>query len=171
MVAYTVQNKGSFMSKLLSSDCFDSFLLEEARIKMAVSYVIDGHLNRDFYSSEEWEDASQRPYELQPWSLMRGVCHDLIKGTKAPSAFSFVLHLKPEFIGRTLSEVSADTVSAVQALVLNIRLDSTGLHLVTGVSMRGFSLDKSPDKIWDKTMERFLASKGINVSDAMQDNP
>ncbi len=163
MMAFTVLSKGAFMSKLLSSDVFDSFLLEEARIRMAVSYVIDGHLNKDFYSSEEWEEAAKEPSGLIEWSRVRGTCRDLIKGTRAPSAFSFVFHLKSEYMGRTLAEVPAETNDLVQALLLNIRLDNTGLHLVTGVSMRGFTTDRSPERVWDRTVSRFLAAKGIDT--------
>lgn len=163
MMAFTVNSKGAFMSKLLSSDTFDSFLLEEARIKMGVSYVIDGHLNRDFYSPEEWEEAGKEPSGLTEWSAVRATCRDLIKGKRAPSAFSFVFHLKSEYMDRTLAEVPADTRNFVQALLLNIRLDSTGLHLVTGVSMRGFTTDRSPEKVWDRTVSRFLAARGIDT--------
>ena len=68
MVSFTIHNVGPFMSKLLSSDCFDSFLLEEAVIRMAVTYTIDGHLNKDFLESDadaDPVDPVQRPFIMK----------------------------------------------------------------------------------------------------------
>lgn len=168
MVAFAIHNLGPFMSKLLSSDCFDSFLLEEAVIRMAATYTIDGHWNKDFFGSDapgDFSDPAQRPFLMQPWSEARLICRDIIKGKKAPASFRFTLILKPEFVEKTLRddpELLPGTLEAVQSLAINIRLDSGGLHLITGVSMRSFVADKSPDHIWDRTMERFLAAKSID---------
>ena len=165
MTAFTIHNIGSFMSKLLSSDCFDSFLLEEAVIRMAVTYTIDGHLNRNFYESDVWDDPTQRPFIMQPWSEARGICREMIRGKKAPASLRITLRLKPEPMAKTLAgdkDLQPGTADAVGALVVNIRLDDTGLHLITGVSWKSFSMDKAPDRIWDRTMERFLAAKGID---------
>lgn len=170
MVSFTIHNVGPFMSKLLSSDCFDSFLLEEAVIRMAVTYTIDGHLNKDFYESDadgDSRDPVQRPFLMQPWSEARGICREIIKGKRAPSSFRFTLCLKSEFVTATLKEapdLQPGTLEAVSALEINIRLDSGGLHLVTGVSMNTFVADKSPDRVWDHTVERFLAGKGIDFA-------
>ena len=43
------------MGKLLGTECFDSFLLEEAVITTYNTFRIDGRINREFYSDEEWE--------------------------------------------------------------------------------------------------------------------
>ena len=164
MVAFTIHSIGSFMSKLLSTDCFDSFLLEEAIIRMAVTYTIDGHLNRNFYESDVWDDPMQRPFIMQPWSDARGICREMIRGKKAPSSLRITLQLKPDAMEKTLSgdkDILPGTAEAVGALAVNIRLDDTGLHLVTGVSWKSFSMDKAPERIWDRTMERFLMAKGI----------
>lgn len=174
MVSLLVNNKGSFMSKLLSSDCFDSFLLEEATIQMAVTFRIDGRLNRDFFDSDEWKDSERRPYELSPWSHVRGYCHDCIKGRKAPAGFRFILQLKPEYVSASLSDVPENTKAAVSSLAINIRMSTPlsdedalpqnnvgDIHIVTGISMKTFTLDKSAEPAWDRTIERFLTSKGI----------
>ena len=134
---------------------------------MAVTYTIDGHLNQNFYESDVWEDPAQRPFSMQPWSQVRGICREMIKGKRAPASFRFTLQLKPEYVGKTLSSGQAlqpGTREAVCALVINIRMDEKGLQLVTGVAMQGFVMDKAPDRIWDQTMERFLASKGMEFT-------
>ena len=167
MVAFTIHNIGLFMSKLLSTDCFDSFLLEEAVIRMAVTYTIDGHLNRNFYESDVWDDPAQRPFIMQPWSEARGICREMIRGKKAPASLRITLQLKPEPMAKTLAgdkDLLPGTVDAVGALAVNIRLDDTGLRLITGVSWKSFSMDREPERIWDRTMDRFLAAKGIECT-------
>ena len=52
MLAIQIKDVKTFMSKLLSGNTFDSFLLEEAQIHTFNTFVIDGHQNRDFYTKE-----------------------------------------------------------------------------------------------------------------------
>ncbi len=165
MISLRIVGKGPFMSKLLSSDSFDSFLLEEAVIKMAATFSIDGHLNKEFYPGDVWEDSAQRPYDFAPWSEMRSFCHDCIKGKTAPAGFRFTLQLKPEYIAKVLAGLPEQTVSSVKALGINIRLDGTGIHVITIVSMKTFTLDKSAEPIWDKTMQKFLNARGITFEE------
>lgn len=162
MISLRIKNKGAFMSGLLSSTMFDSFLLEEATIEMAATLHLDGHLNRTFFSEDVWKDPKQRPYEYATWSEMRGCCRDFIKGKTAPSAFRFVLHLRPDYLDKTLETVPASTKEAVEALGLSIRLDASGIHVVTGVAMNTFVPDKSAEKVWDRTMQHFLTAKEMD---------
>ena len=53
MLALELTNVKDFMNKLLKSETFDNFLLQEAVITSAASYVIDGHIHDGFFSSEE----------------------------------------------------------------------------------------------------------------------
>ncbi|MEE1050628.1 MAG: DUF5721 family protein, partial [Lachnospiraceae bacterium] len=91
MIALKIVKNGSFMSKILAGDAFDSFLLEEARIRMAVTWDIDGHLNEQFYPADVWKDPEQRPYDRTQWKEIRPYIYDIIKGKQAPSSFHFVL--------------------------------------------------------------------------------
>ena len=90
MIALKIVKNGSFMSKILAGDAFDSFLLEEARIRMAVTWDIDGHLNEQFYPADVWKDPEQRPYDRTQWKEIRPYIYDIIKGKQAPSSFHFV---------------------------------------------------------------------------------
>jgi hypothetical protein len=178
MIHLQAEQLGTFMGKLFSSDSFDSFLLEEASIRTAVTWDLDGHLNRDFYTAEEWDDKTARPWDLLPWSEIRPLCRELIKGKKAPVSFRFVLQLKPEYLSRTLhaGAKSASDMSAaarptadsgtpsslpVSALLLNIRYDGSAASILTGVSYSTFTLDRSAEALWDKTVIRFLESREI----------
>ena len=50
---------------------------------------------------------------------------------------------------------------AVSAFCLNVRLENGKMHLITGVSMKTFTVDRTPEQIWDKTIRRFLTAKDI----------
>lgn len=154
MKSYKIANVGSFMTQLLTSECFDSFLLEEASIHMAATYRIDGRRNPEF--------ASEDSYSYIPWSEIRGICREMIKGSVAPTAFQFTLRLKPQYVADTLRSCdSADTAQCVGSLAINIRLADNGLHIITGIAMQEFTMDKSAERIWDHTVDRFLNSKGV----------
>lgn len=163
MIALKITNIKQFMAKLLGSEDFDSFLLEEASISTYNTFMIDGHQNKDFYSTEEWEDKELRPYELSTWKKLRPICFDLIKGKHTPTAFRFVLHLIPDHVAAILEKGdTAVTPQEVRAFVLNIKYDGATLILVTGTSFHTFLMDKTPDTIWDNAVKKFLAKREIS---------
>ena len=95
MIALEIASTKNFMKHLLSGETFDDFLLEECTISTANTYTIDGHINIDFFPPEE-RDLTALPYSFRPWSELKNLCFDLIKGKYTPLFFKFVLHLKPE---------------------------------------------------------------------------
>ncbi len=164
MLALQITSTKNFMSQLLAGDTFDIFLLEEATIGTANTYTIDGHINTDFYPPEE-RTTEHIPYSFQPWSELKGLCFNLIKGKHTPLFFKFVFHLKPEFTSKLLEqEQSAIDAAHVKALVLTIRYDGTTAVLTTGTSYHTFVMSKEPDSIWDKELVRFLSEKGIDFT-------
>lgn len=163
MIALKITKLGSFMGKLLSSDCFDGFLLEEASISMGITMQLDGHLNRSFYTKEEWEVLSDRGYDLTPWKNVRPLCHEFIKGKKAPGAFHIVLHLHPDSVSSLLEKSGASFMNEqIRALLIGIRYDGDGAVVTTGVSTHTFTMDKSADGIWDQALQQFFAAKKIS---------
>lgn len=162
MIALKITNIKQFMNKFLTGDDFDSFLLEGASISTYNTFTIDGRQNREFYTSEEWDDQEIRPYEFTAWKNIRPVCFDLIKGKRTPTAFHFVLHLIPEHAAAILQNGdTAVTPDQVKAFVLNIKYDGAGLTLVTGTAFHTFLMDKTPDELWDKAVRQFLDKKEI----------
>ena len=164
MIALQITSMKQFMNQLLAADTFDMFLLEEAVISTACTFTIDGHVNRDFFSSED-RDPVDLPYDFRPWSEIKGLCFDLIKGKRTPLFFRFVLHLMPEKASALLSKEGSDVdPSLVKALVLNIRYDGTKAVLTTGTAYHTFLPSKEPDVIWDKALIKYLEGKGISTS-------
>ena len=95
MTAFQILEMKHFMAKLLTEDCFDSFLLEKASVSCAVSYEIDGRVNPEFYQDDETPDAG---YLFLPWKSIRPVLFQMIRGKHTPLSFKFVLHLMPQYV-------------------------------------------------------------------------
>ena len=79
MTAFQILEMKHFMAKLLTEDCFDSFLLEKASVSCAVSYEIDGRVNPEFYQDDETPDAG---YLFLPWKSIRPVLFQMILPVK-----------------------------------------------------------------------------------------
>ena len=166
MIALKITNVKQFMGKLLVSEAFDSFLLEEASISTYNTFLIDGHQNRDFYTCEEWEDKEIRPFDFTTWKQIRPICYSLIKGTKTPSAFKFILHLMPDYLASILKEQDTTvTPQQIKALVLTVKYDGTTLTLITGTAFHTFIMDKSVDVLWDNAVKGFLDKREISYEE------
>ena len=164
MISIELTDTKDFMNKLLRTEIFDNFLLQEAVITKAASYVIDGHLQKGFYSSTELEENGIAGYSILPFRMLRTNCFDLIKGRQTPSSFKFVFLLSPENMEHTLSSLhSAFTLSDISGFFINIRYQNK--LLTTGISYNIFSADKTLDSEWDKLVMKFLANNDINFKE------
>ncbi len=163
MIALELTNIKKFMNQLLKSEIFDHFLLQEAVINGAASYIIDGHLAKGFYSAEELEELGLTDYSFLPFSMLRNDCFNLIKGKKTPISFKFVFLLSPENLSRTLSHTSGSfTKNDITGIYLNLKYQNQLLTLTTGISYRIFSIDKSLENEWDQMVQQFLTKHDIS---------
>ncbi len=159
MIALKLKNTKNFMSHLLLSDTFDSFLFIEGEIVTFNTFTIDGSLRKEFYDSSPEETIT---YDYSSWKQLRGLCFSMIKGKQTPLSFRFVFSLSPGNITRLITQKALDfQASDVQGLYLNIRFDGTSLQCVTGTSLKTFSMDKSLEHEWDAMVPRFFDKKGI----------
>lgn len=166
MIALQIASLKQFMNAFLGADTFDIFLLEQAVITTYNTFQIDGRQNKAFYSEEEWEDPTIRPYEFTRWKDIRGLCFDLIKGKHTPTAFKFVLQLCPEYIEGILK--NEDTLlksNDIKSLILTLKFDGSRLILVTGTSLKTFIPDKSIEQYWDNAVKRFLSKKELGFEE------
>ncbi|MBQ3105656.1 MAG: hypothetical protein IJC59_07360 [Lachnospiraceae bacterium] len=163
MIALQITDVRGFMAGLLNSDCFDSFLLQEASIHTYNTFTIDGHQNRSYYTREELQDPILFPYEYSSWHQMRELVYQLIKGKKTPLFLKIILLLKPEDAYTLLEANHASGYAPnLKSFVVSIRFDQTGLRLTTGTSMLTFLPDKRCDDIWDEAFLDFLNTKKID---------
>lgn len=164
MIALQITSMKQFMNHLLVADTFEPFLLEEAVISTGSTFTIDGHVNREFYGDSE--DAPDASWDFRPWSELKGLCFDLIKGRRTPLSFRFVLHLMPEKAAALLEKENCDVDSSqLRALVLNIRYDGEKAVLTTGTAFHTFLLSREPDAIWDRAARQYLSGKGISYEE------
>lgn len=166
MLALQITEIKTFMTRLLRTDVFDHFLLQEAVITKDASFRIDGHLNKDFYTTEELEESGLAGCSALPFSMLRERCFDLIKGTRSPCAFKFVFLLSPSNLEKTLISChSPFSPSDIRGLYFNLNYQDGRLLLTTGVSYTSFSPDKSLEHEWDRLMKRFLVQKEISFDE------
>lgn len=162
MIALELTDIKDFMNKLLRTDIFDHFLLQEGIITEGASYVIDGHINKGFYTEEEMEELGLNGCSSLPFSMLRTRCFDLIKGKKAPSSFKFVFLLSPSNLEKTLNSIhSSFTPQDITGIYLNIRFQNQLLTLTTGISYAIFSPNKTLEREWDSLVLRFLRQHEI----------
>lgn len=162
MIALQLPEVRVFMNKLLCTEIFDKFLLQEASIQGNISYHIEGALHRDFYTEEELEQEHLNGLSFIPYGKVRTQCFDLIKGKRTPVFFKFVLSLSPVNLEKTLQQTGSDlTLEDVTAAFINLKFQNNQLLLTTGISYRTFTIDKSLDHEWDTLIKRFLKNHEI----------
>ena len=162
MIALELTDVRDFMNKLLKSEVFDHFLMQEAVITSAVTYTINGQITRGFYSEEELDELSLSGCRFLPFSMLRSNCFDLIKGKKTPSAFRFVFLLSPTNTEKTIHAVgSSYKGSDVTGMYINLKYQNQLLSLTTGIAYNIFSTDKTLENEWDKMVIRFLKQHDI----------
>ena len=54
MKAFRIKELNHFMSRLLKSDAFDCFLLSEGTVVTYNTFVIDGHMVKEFFAGGRW---------------------------------------------------------------------------------------------------------------------
>lgn len=165
MIALQISDTKDFTSKLFLQEVFDSFWVVEGTIRTHSTFVLDGHLNPEFYTAEELEDLHLKDQPLASWRILRPQCFDLIKGKRTPLGFKFCFRLSDSNVEKLLIQSGVPfSPQDVSGLFLNIRFQDGKILLTTGTSLRLFTTDKSLDHAWDDMVQRFLKQKGIDAS-------
>lgn len=165
MLSLTIKDTKNFMSQLLVKETFDSLYLSEAVIKTANSYTISGELNKDFFSAEEWNLLSEKTYSR--WSVLKPFCFQLIKGSKVPSHMKIVFLLPEETVTKLLLESGTElTANDINGLFFNMKYQNGTVSVVTGTSVKVFSLDKTLEHAFDAYAKTFLFEHGMDFEDA-----
>lgn len=165
MIALSITDVKGFMKQLLTMECFDNFLVLETLIATATTFTIDGRLNQEFLEDSENGEVKETDSirdNLQTWGMVRPICFELIKGKKLPLYFKAVLQLSGDNTSRFLNSINTSfSRNDVSGLYMNISFDRKELRIVTGTSVRTFSMDKSLEQEWDSMVKRFLTKNNI----------
>lgn len=160
MIALQIDDVKQFMLHLFSKETFDSFLLYEAKVKMAASYVVDGKLNMDFYDQEEKEALGNREYAL--WKEQKNVIFSMIRGHRTPEHMQIVLMLSKSNVEKMIMQNHFPiTPEEVRGLFFNIHYKQGTLSCTTGTSLRTFTLEKGLENLWDEMVQKYLKQKQI----------
>lgn len=162
MRSYQIQDIRDFTKKLLLQETFDTFLLSEATITTFAAFHIDGSFHADYLHDPETETAAAERSGYTLWKRVRPFFFDLTKGKNTPLSFRVVFRLAPHNVEALLAQSGvAMQPEDVDGLFLNIHFDGSSLTCVSGTSLRTFSLDKSLERAWDDTLEKFFRRKQI----------
>lgn len=155
MISLKVVDVRDFMSKILVQSVFDNFLLSEATIHTGTELYLSGKLNEDFFSTEELEELKGRKYAT--WAEKKAIPYSFIKGNKLPLSIKIVFLLSEQNLEQILqkSQLSLST-GDINGLFLNIRYDKNGLYIITGTSLKIFTMDKTLEQVWDSNVKTFL---------------
>ena len=157
MIQYTIPSVKEFIQAFLRSELFDDFYLSEGQITTFNTYHIDGHLKKEFFQDLKETDAvPDREYSF--WKENRSFCFDLIKGKRVPLQFKFVLLLSPTQLTALLAQENLSFSPAdISGCFLNIAYRDGQLTCTSGTALASFSLDKSLEEAWDKSLNQFLS--------------
>lgn len=165
MISLKILDVKSFMKNLLIQDTFDNFLLSETDIVTFNHFHISGALNEEYYTGEELELLGGRRYSA--WSEIKPFAFSLIKGRKLPLAIKTVFLLSAVSLENLLLN-SGLVIKAgdINGLFLNMRFEKGNATIITGTSVKIFTMDKSLDRIWDDYVRLFLKQNGVAFEEA-----
>lgn len=162
MISIKITNKKNFMQRLLASELFDAFYVEEAEITTFNTFHIDGLVHKDFYKDTLTGEDPEAVSEYSSWKELKHICYDLIKGKRTPLSFKFVFYLNDEAKSRLIKESDAGIDDSQVKLGLNIRFVNGDIIVTTGCAISIFTLDKSIEKAWDNYIPSFLDHNSID---------
>lgn len=166
MISLKLTDIKTFMNQLLRSETFDNFLLAEASISKDATFSIDGHVNPSFYSKEELDGQGLSERSILPYAMLRPVCYQLMRGSRVPVSFKFILTLSPENMANTLARSESGlTASDVTGMLLNISFQNGQLFLTTGISYASFYADHTLDHEWDAMVRKFLSRHSVTFEE------
>lgn len=163
MRLFQIQDTRDFMKKLLVTEDFDSFLLREASVTTFCTFQVDGTYHPEFFcDAERGDGADADAYPYASWGKIRPLFWDLIKGKHTPLSFRIIFRLAPHNVETLLRQSGLSLrPEDIDGLFLNISYENGSLLCTSGVSMKLFTLDKSLERSWDETLQKFFRQKQI----------
>lgn len=163
MIALQILDIKAFMNQLLITDTFDHFRVLEAAVTTYSTFLIDGHLKKEYYSNDELEILELEQQTYAAWNQVKPFCFSLIKGKKTPLHLKITFQLSDQNVQKLLLQSGISIQPGqVKGLLLNVRYDGSSLTCVTGISLNLFTMDKSLEHAWDDMVQEFLSQKGLS---------
>lgn len=151
------------MAHLLLKETFDEFLLEDSKVVTFAMFEINGKRNLDWYDDDEKEN--QLP-DLLYWGEARDFLFNYIKGKKTPEYMKISLKASHRAAKKILenSGVLSKYLSEMPDMYLQIKFEKGELTMVTGITHREFTMDKTLDRGWDDAVREWIRTLKISCS-------
>ena len=139
------------MQKLLTSELFDAFETTEGSLTTFASFHVDGAFRSEYFDSSSEETLSDHVHT--PWKLLRPFFYELIRGKYPPLKFRLIFRY-PDHLMKDLPFLSSTldiplSYEDVNGLYLTITYEQKKVRLITGCSLKVFTLDKKTEHGWD----------------------
>lgn len=132
-----------FMQLLFQTEQLNEYEFVSADIRTDMTYSLDGHINRSFFSEEELIQHSLTQHSYLTWSIAREKVFTLIKGKRTPSLLKIVLRASvPETENLISSTNSSLNSNDIDGIFLNIIFQENKLNVICGISYKIFTMDK-----------------------------
>ena len=158
MISLRIKDTKVFMSQLLIKDTFDRMLLSEATIKTACSYTINGQINKEYYSDEEWDNLNNNEKSYSEWGNIKPFCFSAAMKLVMLASYELVT----DIIAKNNIAVMPENVNG---LFINMKYQEGHVDIITGTSLNVFTLDKQLDTAFDKYVKTFLANAGLDFEE------
>ncbi len=160
MISLNISEIKVFMSKLLTNLTFDHFYMKEMELQTFTGFYLDGQFNKAFYSEAELEERGTALTTL--WSDVKPIAFSIIKGTKPPLSLKIVFQLPRDKTEAFIAGIPGNyLMEEIGGLYLNVRFEKGVLHIVSGVAIKSFHMDKTLEKEWDQEVKNLLKGQGI----------
>jgi len=150
-----------FMQLLFQTDALDSYEFVSSELRTDMSYSLDGHINRDFFTEEEQSTLGIGHAAYLPWHLAKEKIFSLIKGKKTPSQLKIILKVNEDKTAALLSSTASSlNPGDIDGFFLNIIFQENKLNVICGISYKIFTMDKALEsEFFDNVLAIFRAYK------------
>lgn len=151
-----------FMQLLFQTEQLNEYEFVSADIRTDMTYSLDGHINRSFFSEEELVQHSLTQRSYLTWSIAREKVFTLIKGKRTPSLLKIVLRASvPETENLISSTNSSLNSNDIDGIFLNIIFQENKLNVICGISYKIFTMDKELESEFSAKIITLLKSNSI----------
>ena len=151
-----------FMQLLFQTNTLDSYEFVSAAIRTDMTYTLDGHINKDFFTEDELEQMHASDTSYLFWQYAKEKVFQLIKGKKTPSQLKIVLKLSDKDIHSLLDSThSSLTTADIDGMFVNILFQEGKLTIVCGISYKIFTMDKSLENELTTNISAILKAASI----------
>jgi len=151
-----------FMQLLFQTEQLNEYEFVSADIRTDMTYSLDGHINRSFFSEEELIQHSLTQHSYLTWSIAREKVFTLIKGKRTPSLLKIVLRASvPETENLISSTNSSLNSNDIDGIFLNIIFQENKLNVICGISYKIFTMDKELESEFSAKIITLLKSNSI----------